>query len=147
MTFAPTFFAKKDAAPGFGCRMTTRSTFMERILFTVSTRDSPFLTELPDALKFTMSADSLFSASSKDNLVRVEFSKNKLAMVISLKDGTFFMGRLITSLKLSAVLNIKLMSSVDSSLIPIRCSTLKLFIIFFTIQYYFILSFNFCPLY
>jgi hypothetical protein len=31
--------------------------------------------------------------------VRVEFSKNKLAMVMSLNEGTFLMGRLMTSLK------------------------------------------------
>ena len=44
-------------------------------------------------------ADSLFSANSKDSLVRVLFSKKRLAMVISLKEGTFLMGLLITSLK------------------------------------------------
>ena len=43
-------------------------------------------------------AESLFSASSKLNLVRVEFSKNRLAMVISRNEGTFFIGLLITSL-------------------------------------------------
>ena len=52
-----------------------------------------------DALKFTISAESLFSANSNESLVLVEFSKNKLAMVISLNDGTFLIGRLITSLK------------------------------------------------
>ena len=51
------------------------------------------------AEKFTISADNLFSASSKDNLVRVEFSKNKLATVISLSEGTFLMGLFKMSLK------------------------------------------------
>jgi hypothetical protein len=64
-----------------------------------------FKLELP-AVKFTISAESLFSANSKESFVLVLFSKNKLAMVISLSVGTFLIGLFITSLKLSAVLNI-----------------------------------------
>ena len=64
---------------------------MDRILFTVSISVSPFLTEDCEDEKFSTSADKRFSANSKDSLVRVEFSKNKLAMVISLSDGTFFL--------------------------------------------------------
>ena len=60
-----------------------------------------------EAEKFTTSADNLFSASSNESLVRVEFSKKILAIVMSLREGTFLMGRLITSLKLSAVWKIK----------------------------------------
>jgi hypothetical protein len=63
---------------------------MDKMLFTVSTSVSPFFTELLAAEKFTTSADRRFSANSKDKRVRVEFSKNKLAMVISLSEGTFF---------------------------------------------------------
>jgi hypothetical protein len=44
-------------------------------------------------------ADKRFSANSKDTLVLVLFSKKRLAMVISLNEGTFFMDLLITSLK------------------------------------------------
>src|SRR5690606_33106001 len=94
-----TCFDKNTPAPGLGWRITTISTFMERILFTVSIRVSPFLTDDCDEEKFNTSADKRFSANSKDNLVLVEFSKNRLAMVISLSEGTFLMGRLITSLK------------------------------------------------
>ena len=65
---------------------------MAKILFTVSKRVSPFLTEEEAEEKFTTSAESLFSANSNDNLVRVESSKNRFAIVISLKEGTFFMG-------------------------------------------------------
>ena len=68
------------------------------------------MTELEAAEKLTTSADNLFSASSKDKRVRVEFSKNKLAIVMSRKEGTFFIGRLMTSLKLSAVLKINSIS-------------------------------------
>jgi hypothetical protein len=51
------------------------------------------------AEKLRTSADSLFSAISNYNFVLVLFSKNKLAIVISLKEGTFLIGLLITSLK------------------------------------------------
>src|SRR5690554_1361989 len=90
-------------APGLEWRITTMSTFMERMLFTVSIKVSPLATDEPDDEKLITSAESLFSASSKDNFVRVLFSKNRLAMVISLKEGTFFIGLLITSLNWSAV--------------------------------------------
>ena len=79
--------------------MTTISTFIDRMLFTVSIRVSPFLTEDWEAEKLMISAESLFSASSKDKRVRVLFSKKILAMVMSLREGTFFMERLMTSLK------------------------------------------------
>ena len=69
------------------------------MLFTVSIKVSPFFTEDCPAEKLITSADSLFSANSNDNFVRVEFSKNKLAIVISLSEGTFLIGLLITSLK------------------------------------------------
>ena len=51
-----------------------------------------FLTEEAADAKFIISADNLFSAISNDNLVLVEFSKNKLAIVTSLNDGTFLIG-------------------------------------------------------
>ena len=68
---------------------------MDKILFTVSISVSPFLTEDWAAEKLITSAESLFWASSKDNLVRVLFSKNILAMVISLSEGTFLIERLV----------------------------------------------------
>ena len=102
------------------------STFIDKILLTVSISVSPFLTELLAAEKFTTSADNLFSANSKDNRVRVEFSKNKFAMVMSRNEGTFLIGRLITSLNASAVLKIISISFLVKSFIPVKCSTLKL---------------------
>ena len=90
-------------APGFGCRITTIWTFIANILFTVSTRVSPFFTLEEEAEKLTTSADRRFSANSKESFVLVEFSKKILAIVISRSEGTFLMGRLMTSLKLSAV--------------------------------------------
>ena len=55
--------------------------------------------ETNEDAKFITSAESLFSASSKESLVLVLFSKNKLAIVMSRSEGTFLIGRLITSLK------------------------------------------------
>lgn len=62
---------------------------MLNIFFTVSIRVSPFETEEDDEAKLMVSALKRFWANSKDILVRVEFSKNKLATVISLREGTF----------------------------------------------------------
>ena len=46
-----------------------------------------------------MSADNLFSANSKEILVLVEFSKNKLTIFFPVNDGTLFIGLSKTSLK------------------------------------------------
>ena len=100
-------FAKKTLAPGLGCLITTISTFIDNILFTVSAKVSPLLIEEEDDEKFTISALSLFCANSKDIFVLVLFSKNKLAIVMSLKLGTFFIFLFITSLKFLAVSKIK----------------------------------------
>src|SRR5690606_20122687 len=89
-------------------------------------RVSPFLTLDPPDEKLRTSAESRFSASSKEIRVRVEFSKNKLAIVMSRNVGTFLIGRLITSLKLSAVCRIISISSFVMYLIPSRCGWLRL---------------------
>jgi hypothetical protein len=73
------------------------------MLLTVSSKVSPFLTELPEAEKLMVSAERRFSANSKESRVRVEFSKNTLAMVTSRREGTFLIGRLRTSLNYFAV--------------------------------------------
>ena len=125
---ASTCLDKNMAAPGFGWRITTISTFMDRILLTVSIRDSPFLTDEFEAEKLITSDESRFWASSKDNLVRVLFSKNKLAMVTSRSDGTFLIGRLMTSLKWEAVSKMSSISEVVRYLIPNKCETLSLLI-------------------
>ena len=84
----------------------------------MSIRVSPLLTEDEEAAKFTMSAERRFSASYKDSLVRVEFSKNTFAMVISRRDGTFLIGLFRTSLKLAAVSRINWISLLFRSFIP-----------------------------
>src|SRR5205085_451840 len=97
------------------------STFMLRMLFTVSSNVSPLETEDELAVKFSESADKRFSASSKDMRVRVEFSKNKLTTVISRSEGTFLTGRCKTSLNCEVVDKISAISSLERSLMPSRC--------------------------
>ena len=96
------------------------STFMAKMLFTVSTKVSPFFTLEPAAEKLTTSAERRFSANSKDKRVRVEFSKKRLATVKSRSEGTFLMGRFNTSLNSLAVAWIKSTSALVSPLIPKR---------------------------
>src|SRR5690606_15746287 len=131
-TLAFIFLERKWGLPALLWRITTMSTFIARILLTVSIRVSPFLTELFPEEKLITSAESLFSANSKDNRVRVEFSKKTLAMVISLREGTFLIGRLMTSLKLSAVSKISWISSSLMSFIPSKCRVLSCCILVFT---------------
>src|SRR5688572_24277172 len=112
-------------APGAGWRITTISTFMDKILFTVSSSVSPLLTEDELALKLITSALNRFSASSNEMRVRVEFSKNKLAIVTSLSEGTFLIGLLMTSLNWSEVSKMSSMSSRVIYFIPSRCFVLS----------------------
>ena len=102
---------------------------MTRMLFMVSNKLSPFITELSDEEKFIISAESLFSASSKDNFVLVLFSKKIFAIVKCLNDGTFLMGLDRTSLNILAVSKINSISSIDKSFIPSKCLDFSLFII------------------
>ena len=96
------------------------STFIARMLLTVSARVSPFLTLDEAAEKLTTSADSRFSANSKLSRVRVLFSKNRLATVRSRRLGTFLMGRLMTSLNSRAVSKTASMSDRFSPRMPSR---------------------------
>ena len=63
-------FARKCGAPTLACRITIISTFIAKILLTVSSNVSPFFTELFEAEKFMTSADSLFCASSIELLLK-----------------------------------------------------------------------------
>lgn len=86
----------------------------------MSMRDSPLVTDEVEADMFTASAESRLAAISNDVRVRVEDSKKKLMTVFPRSVGTFFIARLETSLKESAVSRMVLISSTDSSLIPSR---------------------------
>ena len=59
----------------------------------MSRRDSPFSTELPLAAKFSESADSHFSAVSKENRVRVDASKKRFTTIRPRSAGTFLISR------------------------------------------------------
>ena len=125
------FLVKNSAAPGLGCLIIIISTFIAKMLLTVSISVSPFEIEDPVFEKFITSALNLFSANSKDNFVLVEFSKNRLAIVIPVSVGTFFIFLFKISLKLSAVSKIKLISSFDRYFTPKRFLTEICFIIIF----------------
>jgi hypothetical protein len=79
---------------------------MASILRAVSLSVSPFKIELLDELILTTSADNLLAASSKEVLVLVDGSKNKLTIVFPLRAGTFLIGRFDISLNEVAVSNI-----------------------------------------
>ena len=82
-----------------------------------------------DEVKLITSAESLFSASSKDNFVLVLFSKKIFAIVKCLNDWTFLIGLDRTSLNILVVSKINSISSIDKSFIPSKCLDFSLFII------------------
>ena len=96
----------------------------------MSTKVSPLVTEDCEAEKLITSAERRFSANSNDRRVRVLFSKKRLAIVISRSEGTFFIGRLMTSLKWSAVSKINCISFSVIYLIPNRWFTLNALILY-----------------
>ena len=95
--------ARNAAAPGDQWRMTTMSIRMASMLRAVSTRVSPFDTDDRLAPMLTVSADSLFSANSKETRVRVDGSKKRLTIVLPRSTGTLRMRRSEISLNGSAV--------------------------------------------
>ena len=112
--------AKNPAAPEDGCRITTMSMRIASRFRAVSTSVSPFSTALPLAVTFTVSAESRFSANSKEMRVRVEASKKRLTIVLPRSAGTFLMGRSETSLNGSAVSRMRRICSAESGARPTR---------------------------
>ncbi len=81
--------------------MTTMSTFIERMLLTVSTKVSPLLTEdCPDEKLITSAESRFLSQFKRKVLYGLNFQKTKLAIVISLREGTFFIGTIDHFLKM-----------------------------------------------
>ena len=73
-----TFLDNKFAAPESPCLMTKISGCIAFKVIAVSISVSPFLIAEFETFMFMTSAPSLFPASSKDERVLVELSKNKL---------------------------------------------------------------------
>jgi len=67
----------KFVKPGVGCLDIIKSNFSASIFLIVSIMDSPFASDEFSGLKFVMFNPDKFSALSNDNLVLVEFSKNR----------------------------------------------------------------------
>ena len=85
--------ASKCGAPDDPCLITTASAPIDCKVCAVSLRLSPFETLDPFAEKLITSALNLFEAASKEILVLVLSSKNKLTTVLPRKVGNFFTGR------------------------------------------------------
>src|SRR6266545_2667399 len=100
--------------------MTTMSIRIASRFRAVSTRVSPLMTLEPDAATFTVSAESLFSANSKEILVRVELSKKRLTIVEPRRAGTFLIARSLISLNGSAVSRMRSICSLDNGSRPRR---------------------------
>jgi len=101
--------------------MTTMSTIIASMFLAVSRRVSPFFTLDVDAEKFSVSAESRFSASSNDMRVRVLASKKRLTMVTPRRVGTFLTGRSRTSRNFAAVSRMARISSRSTPSRPRRC--------------------------
>ena len=100
--------------------MTIRSGDIAWRLRAVSRSDSPFSTELPFAAKESASAESHFSAVSKENRVRVEASKKRFTTIRPRRAGTFLIGRSPIGRSASAVSRISAISSAESPSVPRR---------------------------
>ena len=87
----------------------------------MSLRDSPLLTEDPLAEKLITSADSLRAASSNEILVLVESSKKRLATVLPVSAGSFFMSLVFTCCISTARLRSSIADSLERSLMLSRC--------------------------
>ena len=92
MIEARVILANVCGAPEAEWRMTTESATIASSVFAVSIRVSPLETLLVDSEMLTTSAESRLPAISKDVLVRVEASKNKLMTDLPRNVGTFLMG-------------------------------------------------------
>jgi len=84
----------------------------------VSMKLSPLATLLVPAEKSTTSAPSRRAASEKLSRVRVEFSKNRLAIVWPVSRATFSVQPFVASLSRTAVSRINVSSSADRSSSP-----------------------------
>ena len=103
--------------------MTTASAPIACKVCAVSFKDSPLLRLDPLAEKLITSAESRLAAASKEILVRVESSANKLTMVRPRSVGSFFIGPSEIRASSVAVSRINIASSRDRSLMLSKCFT------------------------
>ena len=125
MTTASTNLLNCRHDPGTGWRITAQSIFIAWIFCTVSLSPSPLLTLDALAEKLVTSAESLFSASSKEIRVLVEFSKKRFTIFLPVSEGTFLMGRSKTSRKVKPVSISFWISLAGVCSNPIKCLFLR----------------------
>src|SRR6266545_7230665 len=109
--------------------MTIRSGDIACRLRAVSSSDSPFSTELPFAAKESASAESHFSAVSKEKRVRVEASKKRFTTMRPRSAGTFLISRSPMGRMDSAVSNMSAISPADRSSVPRRSFERRLVVV------------------
>src|SRR5438552_8000610 len=121
MTPASRCRARKCGTPAAECRTTIRSGDIAWRVRAVSSRDSPFSTDVPfPPLKLSESAESHFSAVSKEKRVRVEASKKRLTTMRPRSAGTFLIGRAAIDRMDSAVSRRRVISPTSRCSIPRR---------------------------
>ena len=91
------FFSRYSGTPTDPCLTTTPSAPMASRVHTVSLSVSPLLALEPEDDQLITSADRIFPASSKEDLVLVEFSKKQFIITFPRSAGAFFIGRSISS--------------------------------------------------
>src|SRR6266508_2109625 len=109
--------------------MTIRSGVIACRLRAVSSSDSPFSNELPFAAKERASAESHFSAVSKEKRVRVEASKKRFTTMRPRSAGTFLISRSPMGRMDSAVSNMSAISPADRSSVPRRSFERRLVVV------------------
>ena len=123
MTTASVFSVMRWGVPAKEARQTNMSTFIALMVWIVSARLSPLTTLEVEPPMLRESAESRFSASSKEERVRVEGSRKRFTMVRPRSAGTFLMARLFTSAKERPVSRICVMSSAVRLVVSRRCLT------------------------
>ena len=115
-----TFCARRCTAPAAWWRTTMMSGRMALSVIAVSISVSPFFTEEDATDMFITSAPSRLPASSKEDCVRVEASKNRLICVRPRRVAFFFSTWRLTSTASSARSSSDRMSNGDSPSMPSR---------------------------
>ena len=125
---SPIWVAINSAAPDELCRTINISQFIACKFFRVSINDSPL--DVAEVLmsRLSTSAERRTAESSKVVRVRVEFSKNKLTMVLPCKIGTFLADWFWTLIKrLVSLSMLSKMSFFKPSRVK-KCFSLPLFV-------------------
>ena len=121
-----TFLDKRFAAPESPCLITRRSGCIALSVIAVSIKVSPFFIAEFETFMFITSAPRRLPASSNDDKVLVELSKNKLICVFPFSKLNFLFSFLFSSTNDWLSFSMWTISGIDKSWIPKRCFFLYL---------------------